>query len=303
MAYQDKLPSIVQVLVYNAYFITGDHNVITPELFYGAAGECIALLLATGWLITWIARPISPETGLVVWEGNALKNRIGYNNLCVGFDMHPALGFAMLAWVPISYLGLKYAVLDAYRTRLMQDQLSNFKVCFSLFTDLWYGTAFIGFMATFAVHPWDNVWGHTLGFLNLAIAQWFIYVANNIEGDHITTGSVCFGIFYGVVTVANFGLILSNYVYYEKTGHGPWEPWWIGCFFDYLWFLCLPMASSFMPAAEGIKTISKIVQPEEIGNKMEKYEASQNADGLITSIRSGLFGFGDDAEEEDEEAS
>jgi hypothetical protein len=297
---RSKLPAFVQVVVYNPFFVEGDTIIVKPEIFYKAAGQCIFLLLAICWIITFIAKPISPETGKVMWEGNALRNRIGYNNLCVGFDTQPALGFAMMAWIPISYLGLKFAVQDAMRTRLNVDELSTFKVVFSLLTDLWYGTSYIGFMMTFAVHPWNNVWGHTIGFLNLAFAQWSVVFANVIEGDHVTNSAVGFCIFYGLVTLVNFGLILSNYVYYERTGHGPWEPWWIGCFFDYLWFVCLGATGLVMPNAEGIKVHRQIIDPEAIGANMEKYGESQS-NVLVDAFAAPFSGLFDDDGEEDEE--
>merc|ERR1719491_2676804 len=108
---------------------------------------------------------------LDVLQDNALKRRIGYNNLCVGFDTPPALYVASVMWVFVAYFAMKFAWCDMQRSILLRAQQTYFKLGFSIATDLLYMFAFAGFALVFVIHPWDTVWGHTFGFGVLIVVQ------------------------------------------------------------------------------------------------------------------------------------
>jgi len=229
-----------------------DGKKVIPEVYYLAAGEMLALVLALSWVITWIAQPASPiDPTKTIIEVNSLKSRIGYNNLCVGFDMPPARYFAAFSWMFISYLAMKYAWLDMMRTELCRDHMTTCNVILNQITDAVYMIAFAGFMFVFLIHPWDTVWGHSAGFALLAFAQWFILFGNTLESHNASWFSWTFIVFYGILTFGDFFIIFGNYMHYEKHGT-PWAPWYIGAAFDYGWFACLPLTTVFLPAAPAL---------------------------------------------------
>merc|ERR1719247_2615989 len=99
-------------------------------MYFIAAGELLTATIIISWIISLIAQPISPvdPTGnTTVFEDNALKRRIGYNNLCVGFDTAPAKYVASVCWVFIAYCGFRYGWLDLQRTELVKARLSSCK--------------------------------------------------------------------------------------------------------------------------------------------------------------------------------
>ena len=85
--------------------------VIDPEDYLAASGEAVLATIVVGWVLTAI---FVPET----FKSNALKNRLGYNNPCVGLDMPPVNAVGLFGLGFASFLTWRYAELDATRTRL-----------------------------------------------------------------------------------------------------------------------------------------------------------------------------------------
>ena len=63
-----------------------------------------------------------------------LKNIVGYNNPCVGWDLAPASYIGQLAIVLGSYVSIRYATLDITRTRL-DGYNQGWRSSFSVFAD------------------------------------------------------------------------------------------------------------------------------------------------------------------------
>ena len=59
-----------------------------PERYLEAAGECFILMIGVSWALTMAFNPD-------VTRDNKLLDRVGYNNMCVGFDSPPARYVAM----------------------------------------------------------------------------------------------------------------------------------------------------------------------------------------------------------------
>ncbi|GMI42445.1 hypothetical protein TeGR_g13551 [Tetraparma gracilis] len=75
---------------------------IEPNNVFSASGEFFFIGVGFAWIITLAAEP-------EVIANNALKERIGYNNVCVGFDMPPA------SYVAMPVLALSVAMGCVYR--------------------------------------------------------------------------------------------------------------------------------------------------------------------------------------------
>jgi hypothetical protein len=61
---------------------------VVPERYLEAAGETFILMLLVSWALTAAFNP-------AILADNKLRDRVGYNNLCVGFDSPPARYVAM----------------------------------------------------------------------------------------------------------------------------------------------------------------------------------------------------------------
>ena len=59
------------------------HVEVWPEDYLGAASELLIILLGGCNILSAIVNP-------KIYEQNALKDRLGYNDVCVGFDTPPA---------------------------------------------------------------------------------------------------------------------------------------------------------------------------------------------------------------------
>lgn len=258
-------------------------SVIFPEVFFLAAGELLAIMIGVSLVITLIVQPLSmqcyhgdvviPGCNSTTLEDNALKRRIGYNNLCVYFDMPPAKYFACIVFMFTAYCGFRYSWLDMERTFLVRDRLSPCKFCFSIFTDCLYMLAWATFVLTYVIPPWENVWGHSAGFMFLGITTWFVLLANVLEGDSFPLIVYIFVVIYGIFTIVDFGgVAAANFIYYDMTDgkKDPLIPWWVGFCADYGWFGTLALTSMIMPKSEGLQRVTTIVDPEMIGKEEDE---------------------------------
>jgi hypothetical protein len=263
-----------------------------PEDFFLAAGELLSAVIVVSWIISFIAQPVSPiceiELGagncanVTVFQDNALKRRIGYNNLCVGFDTPPAKYVCAVTWIFIAYCGFRFALLDLQRTMLVKKRLTNCKICFSIFTDAIYVFAWALFILTFVIPPWKNVWGHSIGFMFLGCTTWLVLLANVLEGRNMSCLMWTFVVIYGILTFCDFGLAGINFVYYNPAEgrNGPWNPWWVGAIFDYGWFGSLAVTSLLLPNSEGLKEVVQVDASNTVGNPYD--EEDEEGGGLCS---------------------
>lgn len=250
-------------------------RVIYPETFFMAAGELLIIMLGVSWTISLIVQPktmdaecqaINPDQ--TTFECNALKNRIGYNNLCVGFDTVPAKYIAAIVYVFMAYCGIRYSWLDLQRTQLTKVGLSGCKVCFSVATDILYVFAWAGFTLTYVIPPWENVWGHSIGFICLGFTTWLVLLANVMEGQNFPCVVYVFVMVFGLFTLVDFGCIaIANFIYYQATDHKkpPLFPWQVGMIADYGWLCAMGLTSVVMPKGPGLQMSVRTVQGEVFG--------------------------------------
>jgi hypothetical protein len=241
-----------------------------PEIFFLAAGELLSFMIFTSAVITYIVQPLSMQcwdNGVQVCnnstlELNAIKLRVGHNNPCVYFDTPPAKYFAAVVFVFAAYCGIRYCILDMERTLRIQaeenSRLGGCMVCFSIFSDVIYALAWAGFVLTYVIPPWQDVWGHSTGFICLGTAQFFIFFSNVLEGENFPICVYIFCAIYGIFTIAEFGFAAAlNFYWYETYGQ-PFVPDLLGIFIDYGWFGMLAATSAVMPRGEALVRTTKV---------------------------------------------
>jgi len=100
-------------------------KIVVPEDYYSASGE---ILVVTGLVSFFISMIWNKE----VFESNSLKDRLGYNNVCVTWDEPPALYIAPIIFAPAIYFSVRYAVLDYIRAAV-DPNLAQWKKMLCMF--------------------------------------------------------------------------------------------------------------------------------------------------------------------------
>lgn len=233
-------------------------GVIHPEDYLKAAGELLFLLFAVVWGVTYVWNP-----GVI--EQNPLRDRLGYNNLCVGFDAAPATYIGLLLFLPTVYFCIRYAWTDMERTQLLRARLTSLQYYFSVSTDALYVVSICVFGLVFVISPFDSIWLHSLAFLQYIAIRFLVVWANIYEHAAPPKSSIRFLWVYGFVSLAFPALVITNYLTYEAPPFGgdpasPLVPYQLSMIFDYTWFLCLALTTKFMPRAEGMRIGTSIIE-------------------------------------------
>ncbi|CAE7172060.1 KIN10 [Symbiodinium pilosum] len=73
----------INIIRNRAQAAPGKAIVLNPEDYAAASGELLVIAMVLSWILTYF---FAPE----IIKDNELKRRVGYNNLCVGWDEAPA---------------------------------------------------------------------------------------------------------------------------------------------------------------------------------------------------------------------
>ena len=155
-------------------------EIIIPELYLQAAGELFALTLAGCWAITLRYNP-------AVIERNLLKDVVGYNNVCVGFDAPPARYVAVPMFTIVSFLAIRYVRLDSLRAQLQiidadeAYKIAEWQYWLTRVANTLYAVFMCGLSLLLVVTPdVDRGW-HTVGYVGIIVFNWLVIVANYVE--------------------------------------------------------------------------------------------------------------------------
>ncbi|CAE8706915.1 unnamed protein product [Polarella glacialis] len=221
------------------------------------------------WLLTYLFDSKSIEM-------NPLQQRVGYNNLCVGWDTAPAKCVAAPIYVIIICLNARFMQLDYWRAAL-NPKITAFQqravlVCNVCSTVSWTVSILI-----FVMDPKESPEGHTAAFLQLVVFGYIAYAANFLEADsdYHVRGSQAFLAIFGVVSALFGSCAVVQFVTYEpETGSRGPIPWYVTAVGDYLWFGCLGAQGYFRPRAPSI-TLSFILCSDEDFTQPSYEEAAE----------------------------
>lgn len=87
------------------------HTDIVPERYLEAFFEQFILSMIIAWTLTCLYNPD-------IISRNRLRDIVGYNNVCVGFDSEPARSVMVPMFCFQSYLGIRYVHLDSMRAEI-----------------------------------------------------------------------------------------------------------------------------------------------------------------------------------------
>lgn len=251
-------PALVQVIKPNK-------GIVYPENYLKAAGELLFLLFGVVWGITWIWHP-------EVIADNPIKDVMGYNNLCVGFDMPPATYVGLLIAFPIVYLCFRYSWTDLERSVLMRSELSDTQYRFSVATNVLYMVSICGFGLAFVVSPYVSVTAHFLAFLQFIVVRFLVVWANVYESPSPSRATMRFLWVYGGISLVLPAIAVANLLHYSGAPSGsapsPLVPYQISMVLDYAWFACLALTTTFLPRGNPLR-FNASVSPEPLAPRAQ----------------------------------
>lgn len=220
-----------------------------------ATNELFLIMSATGSAITYVYNRD-------MFAHNPLRDRLGYNNPCVGLDKAPALYVAAVLYMPISFINFQFVLIslqrwDAQKTKrmLVAGKLTEFAHRFFLVVFLLGNVSFI---LCFVIHPWEDVYGHTRPFsfyiLSRVLAVHALYMEkrcllNNNCDDVITKSHVVYLIILSVISLCLPIMFEINYWAYDASpGRKPLiSPWIVGTL-DYTWVFLTGFTNYLAPS-------------------------------------------------------
>ena len=151
-----------------------------------------------------------------------------------------------------SYLGLRFCYTNKIRLDLLASH-GNIKprtYNFALFTTYLYVLALCLFPIIFVCDPTKSVYGHSIPFMFLILANYGVYMGLYIVfEDEFETEDKYYLAFVGLVSVAFPICVLSEYIAYDYNGgHKSSFPHQITKWLDRLWYFCLYFSDKFLPA-------------------------------------------------------
>ena len=249
---ETKMAMALPLLVKN---ITLDE--IPPVLYLKAVGELFAIALGISWIITIIFVPD-------IINDNPLKARLGYNNVCVGWDMPPANTFAAVLWPFVAYMAFRFCYMNFVRIKLQHEQniengtetwsrSDKMIHSFNWWSNLGFLLSVVAFTLCLLIPPWTSVWWHTIPFLFYIVTRFLIVFAICLDyWEDVTSKGKIFLLYYGFVSIVLPLTAIAEYAYYEiYQEKSPW-PWYLTMFMDYTWFACSMLTSKFVPSTVSV---------------------------------------------------
>jgi len=220
-----------------------DYGFIDPNDYRIATYEILVLMVLVGWGLTISFRPD-------IVNSNPLKDRMGYNHMCVGFDATPANEICAVMWIFSVYYLIRWLNYDmqASMNKSCYDDTDSWHISvtksFSKISRGFLVLTACGFMLCFIIRPEDNVWGHTLPFCVYVIGRlfhfWAKFVEMLVDGKETTAGSILFALVYSMLSLG-YCLIMGYTVFlYQRENLTGFDPplhlgWWWP--FDWGWIV------------------------------------------------------------------
>lgn len=217
----------------------GGDSAIVPEDYLSASGEGLFAMMVTSWIIAYF---FSYEN----IQKNPLKDMLGYNNVCVAWDVPPALYVAPVMFGVPLYCALRYAVTDYDRYALCAVESGSLRA--KRIINAVYSISVCATVLIFVITPTVHANAHTLLFCQLiffrfvVVASAFVLVPPEVE---VSRSQLVFLTVYGLVSVSLLLVFMINM--YISPGGWLRSHWIISQTVDLAWFVCLPLTTKFMP--------------------------------------------------------
>jgi len=217
-------------------------EVVNPEDYLSAGGELLIVCIVQAWVLAWFFS----------WENvrdNPLKDLIGYNNVCVAWDVPPALCSSAFILGFSAYFGVRYGILNLMRAAL--NGVQGWRLNLTKAIDLIYAVGMMALPLIFVITPRVSVKAHILPFMQVILVRALVVTANMFQCT-LSLGQRLFLSIYCFISVCLFILLLVD-VITGKDRKPPAVPGNITMCFDDAWFICLPLTNIFLPKAPDLR--------------------------------------------------
>mmetsp|Transcript_58460 Transcript_58460/g.136027 ORF Transcript_58460/g.136027 Transcript_58460/m.136027 type:complete len:275 (-) Transcript_58460:241-1065(-) len=234
------------------------NGLYNPEDYAAAAGELLVFALLICWFLTYL---FNPE----IIAKNPLKDRVGYNNLCVGWDTYPARWVAAPLFALIIYLYVQFMILGVLRQNLTEGLTArerHVKYVANSLTGVSYCFASLIFVFDPMLYPLS----HSVSFIQLVFFGYFAFAANFYTTDprfHPEGSHIYLAVFAGTSFLFSVFALTQLLSFDDSTQtRGP-VPWFLLALTDYTWFICKALGSYFRPHAPSIKVRYELVSDDD----------------------------------------
>lgn len=229
-----------------------------PEDYAAAGGELLVLALSISWGLTAIFNP-------AVIRSNPLQDRVGYNNLCVGWDTPPGKYVAAPIFALIIVTESRFMQLDYWRADL-DSRITDVQKIWMGVSHLFNFGSWLLAIGIFSTDAMVAPLGHTISFVQLVVFGYIGYVGNFFATDpkYHKRGSHVFCAIFGVVCAAFGGCALTQMVAYDEVHRrrGPVPPI-VMMVLDYGYFVCMAVQGSMRPAAPSLSAKYTLVSDDD----------------------------------------
>lgn len=233
---------------------TDRERVLDPSLYIKADGEVLFITIVLSAIITAIADPDQ-------YTNNEVQAVLGYNNPCIVWDRPPALYPAAVLFAFGFYCVMRYAITDSQRAKI-DDESSACGRNVTLVANALYALSRASLGLIFVITPDKDVVAHSLIFLWYIPCRWFAVYANWIEARaanrSVTRAQWAYIIVYSLSSLNSF---VAGHIMVLGFDGTPVLPRAYAMTSDYVWFVCLPLTSKFMPEAPYLLVQTTLVQP------------------------------------------
>jgi hypothetical protein len=245
-------------------------QLLEPAMYIKAAGEVLFLALIVGYALTLRH---SPE----ILESNELKEMFGYNNPCVFIDKPPGAYVAVPMFSVCTYFSIRYAVTDSRRAAI-SPKIASWKKTLSIVANWQYALTMIISSLLFVETPDRNIKTHTSIFMCIMISRLLAVMMNFVEGFHYVTKAQWVYLFvYTCVTLTSFTLTAITL----NAGHQVFSYYYMS-FFDYSWFVMLPLTTYFFPDQGGVLFVRSELR-RAVNNQNKRKRRQQQEMGVIST--------------------
>lgn len=139
-----------------------------PEMFRIISYVMFWIMVAQAAFITRITVKPYPYDD----PENPLKKTFGYVNICVNWDYNPSLWITAMVYIPVELPLLCYIFLSwvrVYRDYRASVIRRDYYIALTVMNAVEFVLCTL-FRMIFVIHAFDNVMGHTLGFMGLQVA-------------------------------------------------------------------------------------------------------------------------------------
>ena len=269
------------------WFYYPNTQLYDTTFMFSIAGELFLLIVIIGWSVTLIYHPDTVKD-------NPILPIIGYNNVCVGLDLPPALYIIAPIYVAVAYFQLSYCQMTLKRIKMERDkavltieQINQWKYYFIIYSHWLFAIGTAIFSLCFVIHPWESIRGHTRPFEFYMISRSLINISIYFEDSLHIHRNKTFKYRPELWIVQTYLILLTltscllplfwelSISYHEAYPHSkPLLPWEMVCALDYIWIVLVAFQASFLPDRP-------IVVGDEVRNRQSLFDLANKFKSLV----------------------